>query len=395
MYPPNSMHGVISSLFLALASGCPGGGGDTESATDGSSTTDTTTDTTESSVTDATDPTTPTGGPSVECPAPVSPGDFAFFGDDEALAVNFAEICSEADFPALHEAYVTDKFLASVYRPDVQGDWPDQDLPLIIFGHGNGHRYFGYDGLFSELTRLGFVVISLDFPDNMDVQPRGDQILCASRWFSSTWTESGRLDGSLIFAGHSRGGEAVPYAVGLPDPRVRRGGAGASPPRGVSGSLRAAGGAAAGVREGGARGLRGLRGLRARLRADLLPQLRRRAAGAVLLQVARLLSLVHGPADGRGRGVAGGPRAAGGGLPAVGALVPGPDGGAPGLRRAAAGRHRWAAGASGDAGHAAPRQAAARPGLGPGRCTRAWSRSSSVSAATSAFMYTCTCMFRG
>jgi hypothetical protein len=118
--------------------------------------------------------------------------------------------------------------------------------------------------------------------------------------------------------------------------------------------------------KGGARRLRGLRGLRARLRADLLPQLRRRAAGALLLQIARLLSLVHGPADGRGRGVAGGPRAAGGGLSAVGALVPGPDGGAFGLRRAAAGRHRRAAGAGGDAGHAAPREAAAAPGVGRG-----------------------------
>jgi hypothetical protein len=149
------------------------------------------------------------------------------------------------------------------------------------------------------------------------------------------------------------------------DPRVRRGGAGASAPRGVPGALRGAGRAAAGVREGGARRLRGLRGLRARLRADLLPQLRRRAAGSLFMQVARLLSLVHGPADGRGRGVAGGPRAAGGGLSAVGALVPGPDGGAFGLRRAAAGRHRRAAGAGGDAGRAAPREAAA-PGVGRG-----------------------------
>ena len=52
--------------------------------------------------------------------------------------------------------------------------------------------------------------------------------------------------------------------------------------------------------KGGARRLRGLRGLRARLRADLLPQLRRRAASAVLLHVARMLPLVHGPADARG-----------------------------------------------------------------------------------------------
>jgi hypothetical protein len=44
-----------------------------------------------------------------------------------------------------------------------------------------------------------------------------------------------------------------------------------------------------------------------------VPQLRRRAAGALFLQVARMLSLLHGPADGRGRGVAGRPRA-----PAVG-----------------------------------------------------------------------------
>ncbi len=56
-----------------------------------------------------------------------------------------------------------------------------------------------------------------------------------------------------------------------------------------------------------------------------------------------------------------------GGLPAVGALVPGPDGGAPGLRRGAAGRNRRAAAAGGDAGHAAPRKAAARRGLGAPR----------------------------
>ncbi len=43
-----------------------------------------------------------------------------------------------------------------------------------------------------------------------------------------------------------------------------------------------------------------------------------------------------------------------------------PDGGAAGLRRAAAGRNRRAAGAGGDAGHAARRQATARPGLGRG-----------------------------
>jgi len=49
--------------------------------------------------------------------------------------------------------------------------------------------------------------------------------------------------------------------------------------------------------------------------ADLLPHLRRRAAGGLRLQVTRILPVVHGPADGRGRGAAGGPRAAEGGLP--------------------------------------------------------------------------------
>ncbi len=47
------------------------------------------------------------------------------------------------------------------------------------------------------------------------------------------------------------------------DPRVRCGGAGASAPRGVPRALQGAGGAAAGVRDGGALGLRGPRGLRA------------------------------------------------------------------------------------------------------------------------------------
>lgn len=151
----------------------------------------------------------------MECPTPVPPGDFAFFGDDQAVEVNFAQICPEVEFPTLHEIYVTDKFMAGVYRPDVGGDWPNQDFPLLVFAHGNGHRYYGYDALFSELTRLGIVVISLDFADNLDVATRGEQLLCASRWFSSMWTEANRLDGSLMYAGHSRGGEAVAYAVGL------------------------------------------------------------------------------------------------------------------------------------------------------------------------------------
>ena len=47
---------------------------------------------------------------------------------------------------------------------------------------------------------------------------------------------------------------------------------GASAPCGVSGALRGAGGAAAGVREGGARGLRGLRGLRIHMSSKVIGQ---------------------------------------------------------------------------------------------------------------------------
>lgn len=217
-------------------SGCPGGGIDTATeatqptesaeATPGTPPTTGDTEATTNPTTDGTDTTEITGGlttsettgdPSVECPMPVPAGQFTFFGDDQAIAVNFTEDCSEVEFPALHEEYATDKFMAGVYRPDVGGDWPDQVLPLLVFGHGNGHRYYGYDELFMELTKLGFVVISLDFRDNLDVKTRGEQILCSSRWFANTWAESSRLDGNLIFAGHSRGGEAVAIAMGLRD----------------------------------------------------------------------------------------------------------------------------------------------------------------------------------
>lgn len=215
----NVLERLRVSLHLVFLAGCPGGSGASATepmvTTDGTETTESAGDTTTGDTGDtATGETEGTGGLLVECPTPITPGNFGFFGDDEAFVVNFTEVCSASDFPALYDRYMTGKFSVGVYRPDDQRGWPAQDLPLLIFAHGNGHRYYGYDGLFSELARLGFVVVSLDFPDHLNVQTRGEQMLCASRWFASDWAESDRLNGSLVFAGHSRGGEAVAYATG-------------------------------------------------------------------------------------------------------------------------------------------------------------------------------------
>jgi hypothetical protein len=109
-----------------------------------------------------------------------------------------------------------------------------------------------------------------------------------------------------------------------PDPRLRRGGARAAAltglPRAPQGERAAS---AARVREGRAGGLRRVRRFRDGLPVDGMPPVWRRASCAVLVQGSRILSVLHGPANGRGRGAAGGPRAAEGGLPSRSASPPG------------------------------------------------------------------------
>ncbi len=79
----------------------------------------------------------------------------------------------------------------------------------------------------------------------------------------------------------------------------------ASPPRGVSGALRGAGGAAAGVREGGARGLRGLRGLcGVRNYAEALSQLGRGRTHGPLSEP-EWLRIIPWPSEKGGRSLAG------------------------------------------------------------------------------------------
>ncbi len=99
--------------------------------------------------------------------------------------------------------------------------------------------------------------------------------------------------------------------------------------------------------------------------ADLPPMWIELAKKLAPLAVNELVFDLH-PGDDEWRTVGPTPESAPHTAPNPRAVVPGPDGGAAGLRRAAAGRHRRAAGAGGDAGHAAPREAAARPGVGRG-----------------------------
>lgn len=93
---------------------------------------------------------------------------------------------------------------------------PGIQLPLVVFSHGNGGgSYECYDGLLSAVAARGFIVASIESVGTASSEFRGEQILCASRWLTHTWTEKARLRGDLAFMGHSAAAEGSLYAIGL------------------------------------------------------------------------------------------------------------------------------------------------------------------------------------
>lgn len=228
-------HGILCSLSLLV--GLVGCADDVAMTTDAPTTSTTTTeattptdsiptDSTPPTTTEATDstltgstPTTTSDGTTeemVECPDQSPIGDFASCREPLLTVVNFSGHCPASDFPNLHAQFPEQLFATRVYRPDNgAGEWPNSTFPLVVFAHGNGHRYFAYPDFFRTLNRLGFVVAAIDIPTNTEITERGEMALCASRWFASEWPDNDHLTSDLIFMGHSRGGKGVAIAAGL------------------------------------------------------------------------------------------------------------------------------------------------------------------------------------
>ncbi len=96
-------------------------------------------------------------------------------------------------------------------------DGPPNDLPVIVFLHGNGMAYDDHDYLLSHLARNGFVVCSIQNGgfDGGSNEGRARQAISYLNGMHAFWGYSGRLTNDVVFMGHSRGGEAAVAAARL------------------------------------------------------------------------------------------------------------------------------------------------------------------------------------
>lgn len=82
---------------------------------------------------------------------------------------------------------------------------------LVIIAHGNGFAYDDYSYLEQALAGMGFAVVSVGSPDDASIKDREQDILLQLEYVYGRWGAS--LSDTLVFIGHSRGGEAVIHAA--------------------------------------------------------------------------------------------------------------------------------------------------------------------------------------
>jgi hypothetical protein len=149
------------------------------------------------------------------CPEETPSGDFGS-AEAEPAQVDITVSCPGPEFSNLQSIFSDDfMFRIRIFRPDLSGDWPPDPAPLIVFSHGNGQLTNGYATLFPELNRLGFIVASVDEIENTVTETRAQHILCASRFFANDWSDIERLNSTVVFMGHSTGGEGAILAANL------------------------------------------------------------------------------------------------------------------------------------------------------------------------------------
>jgi pimeloyl-ACP methyl ester carboxylesterase len=107
-----------------------------------------------------------------------------------------------------------------IYWPSntcLQSDGPPNNLPMIVFLHGNGMAYDDHDYLLSHLARNGFVVCSIQNGSHLggSNEGRAREAISYLNGMHAFWSYSGRLSNDVVFMGHSRGGEAAVTAARL------------------------------------------------------------------------------------------------------------------------------------------------------------------------------------
>lgn len=87
-------------------------------------------------------------------------------------------------------------------------DGPPNLRRVLVFGHGNGQDYMDHDYLMAHLAKNGFVTLSIENSgDDQDIRAR--MLLSYLNSLYKYWGYSERLTDEVVFAGHSRGGEAA------------------------------------------------------------------------------------------------------------------------------------------------------------------------------------------
>ncbi len=92
-------------------------------------------------------------------------------------------------------------------------DGPPDDIPLIVFAHGNAMTHTDHDYLMAHLARNGFVTVSI--ANSGDNETRASQMISYLNAIHAFWPWKDRLSDEVVFMGHSRGGEAAVAAARL------------------------------------------------------------------------------------------------------------------------------------------------------------------------------------
>jgi hypothetical protein len=153
-------------------------------------------------------------------PFPPSPAPSGFgMSEPMDIELSWPVLCDGQDFGGLvssdPQGNIPLEF--EILHPTVDGTWPGGTFPIIIFSHGNNLYWDNYGELHAAMVGAGFIVANIKSGISSQTIPRGDRILCASRFIAAGAHVPDEVlehwNGQFIFAGASTGGEGAVYAA--------------------------------------------------------------------------------------------------------------------------------------------------------------------------------------